>query len=153
MRVCLDTNVLLDAMLQRVPWHVEADAILRAAAQGQVVCATTPLALATVFYVGRKLIGSAKARFAIRNYLQAFDILPLDGQTLLDADTMPGNDYEDNIQIAAAVRASVDAIVTRNVSDFSHATLPVMTPAELLQYLQTRSAPTGGSQGGAAPPP
>lgn len=31
MRVLLDTNVVLDAMLQRAPWHAEADAIFRAA--------------------------------------------------------------------------------------------------------------------------
>jgi len=36
MRVLLDTNVILDAMLQRAPWHSDADAILKAAALGQV---------------------------------------------------------------------------------------------------------------------
>ena len=41
MRVLLDTNVILDAMLQRAPWHREADAILQAAAMGQVSCAAT----------------------------------------------------------------------------------------------------------------
>src|SRR5688500_1541224 len=34
MRVLLDTNVILDAMLRRAPWHHEADAILMAAANG-----------------------------------------------------------------------------------------------------------------------
>jgi hypothetical protein len=34
MRVLLDINVILDAMLQRPPWHQEADAILQAAALG-----------------------------------------------------------------------------------------------------------------------
>jgi predicted nucleic acid-binding protein len=66
MRVLLDTNVILDSMLQRLPWHVEADAILQAAASGQVTCATTPLSLATVFYVGRRVVGTAVARTALR---------------------------------------------------------------------------------------
>jgi predicted nucleic acid-binding protein len=43
MRVLLDTNVLLDSILQRAPWHKDADAILLAAAEGQVSCAATPL--------------------------------------------------------------------------------------------------------------
>ena len=34
MRVLLDTNVLLDSLLQRAPWHVEADEILRQAKPG-----------------------------------------------------------------------------------------------------------------------
>ena len=29
MRVLLDTNVILDSMLQRPAWHIEADAILQ----------------------------------------------------------------------------------------------------------------------------
>jgi hypothetical protein len=65
------------------------------------------LSLATVFYVGRRTVGAVQARADIRNYLQAFDILPIDKQTLNDADALGGNDFEDNIQIAAAVAASV----------------------------------------------
>jgi predicted nucleic acid-binding protein len=53
MRVLLDTNVLLDSMLQRPPWHADADAILQAAGHGEVTCAATVLSLANLFYVGR----------------------------------------------------------------------------------------------------
>lgn len=146
MHVLLDTNVILDAMLQRSPWHVEADAILQAAGQGQVICAATPLSLATVFYVGRRIVGLAQARIGIRNYLQAFDILPIDKQKLVDADALPGNDFEDNIQIVIAVAAAVDAIVTRNIADFSHASVPAWTPTQMLQRLQSVGLPlTSGS--------
>lgn len=142
MRVLLDTNVILDAMLQRPPWSQDADAILLAAAKGQLICAATTLSLATSFYLGRKVIGKVAARSAIRSYLTSFEILTVDRQSLLDADRSPGTDFEDNIQIAAAVAASLDAIVTRNVADFAHAPIPVWEPAELLRRL-----------GAAGPPP
>lgn len=136
MRVLLDTNVILDAMLQRPPWHGDADAILKAASQGLVTCAATANSLTNVFYIGRRTVGTAHTRTGIRLYLQAFEILPIDKQTLLDADTLAGNDFEDNVEIAAAVIAQVDAIVTRNASDFSHSPIPVWSPAELLRRLQ-----------------
>jgi hypothetical protein len=91
--------------------------------------------LATVFYVGRQTVGTASARAAVRGYLAAFDILPIDKQTLLDADALPGSDFEDNILIAAAVGASLDAIVTRNLPDFVHSPIPAWEPAELLKRL------------------
>lgn len=141
MRVLLDVNVILDAMLQRPPWHREADAILQAAALGQITCATTPLSLATIFYVGRKVVGTAAARAAIRKYLVAFAILPIDKQTLLDADALPGSDFEDSILIAAATTASLDAIVTRNVADFVHSPIPVWDPTGLLTRLPGGSSP------------
>jgi predicted nucleic acid-binding protein len=153
MRVLLDLNVMLDAMLHRPPWHREADAILQAAVLGQVTCATTPLSLATLFYVGRKVVGTAAARTAIRTYLAAFDILPIDQQTLLDADALPGNDFEDNILIAAAATARLDAIITRNVADFSHSPIPVWDPAGLLTRLPGSSSPPTGGAGPTTGPP
>jgi predicted nucleic acid-binding protein len=141
MRVLLDTNVLLDSILQRPPWHREADAVLQAAALGHVSCAATTLSLATLFYVGRKVVGTAAARAGVRKYLAAFAILPIDKQTLVDADALPGNDFEDNVMIAAAVAASLDAIVTRNVADFTHSPVPAWDPAELLKRLAAASSP------------
>jgi predicted nucleic acid-binding protein len=149
MRVVLDTNVLLDSILQRPPWYQDADAILKADAQAQVTCAITTLSLATAFYVARKAVGTATARAAVRKCFGALVILPVEKQTLLAADAMAGNDFEDNILIAAAVNAAVDAIITRNVADFSQSPIPVWEPAELLRRLQAGSSP---SSGGVAPP-
>lgn len=151
MRVLLDINVVLDAMLQRQPWHKEADAILHAAAKGQLICAATTLSLATIFYVGRQLVGTAAARSAVRKYLLAFDILAIEKQTLLDADALAGSDFEDNIQVAAAVACSLDAIVTRNLSDFSHAPIPVWDPSELLRRLAAAGSPPIAGAGPTTP--
>src|SRR5260370_5100368 len=97
MHVLLDTNILLDSIMQRAPWHKEADAVVQAVARGQVSCAVTTFSLATVFYVGRKAVGTAAARGGVRKSLSGFTILPIDKQTLLDADGLAGNDFEDNI--------------------------------------------------------
>jgi predicted nucleic acid-binding protein len=141
MRVLLDNNVILDALLQRPPWHKEADAILQAAASGQVTCVTTTLSLATIFYVGRRTVGTAAARAVVRQYLAAFDVLPIDKQTLLNADALHGSDLEDNILIAAADAAAVDAIVTRNTADFANTAIPVWDPTDLLKRLAGASSP------------
>jgi hypothetical protein len=124
-------------MLQRAPWNVEADAILHAARQGSVTCATTPLSLANVFYVGRLTVGTDQALVGIRNCLRAFEIVPVDRSTLDDALALPGSDFEDNIEIAAATTATVDMIVTRDSSGFTHSPIPVQSPAEFLQRLQS----------------
>jgi predicted nucleic acid-binding protein len=147
MHVLLDTNILLDSTLQRAPWHKEADAVLQAAALAQVTGAATTLSLATVFYVGRKAVGAAAARAGVRKYLAGLTILPIDKQTLLDADALPGNDFEDNIMIAAAVTASLDAIITRNVRHFVHSPIPVWEPAELLRRLAAAGSPPSAGAG------
>jgi len=48
------------------------------------------------------------------------------------ATNLPGSDFEDDLHIACAVEARLDAIVTRNPKDFAGSPVPVLTPAELL---------------------
>lgn len=141
MRVLLDTNVILDAVLQRVPWHVDADAIFKAAAGGQVTCGATSLSLANVFYVVRRAEGAVKARAAVHICLKAFEILAVDVQTVTAADALTGADFEDNLQIAAGVQAGVDAIVTRDPAGFAASAIPVLTPADLLAQLSLPPSP------------
>jgi hypothetical protein len=96
------------------------------------------------------VVGTPAARAAVQKYLTAFEILPVTKQTLLDADALPGNDLEDNILMAAAVIARLDAIVTRNVADFAHASIPAWEPAELLRRLA--AAKPASPSATAAPP-
>ena len=49
--------------------------------------------------------------------------------------TFPGSDFEDNLQIACEVEATLDAIVTRNPKDFVRSPVLILTPAELLALL------------------
>ncbi len=48
---------------------------------------------------------------------------------------LPGSDFEDNLQIACAQAAGLDLIVTRDAAGFTHATLPVVAPPDIAQYL------------------
>jgi len=138
MRVLLDTNVVLDSLLARAPWNVEADDILHAADRGEVVCALTALSIANLFYIGRRLVGLVRARADVRTCLHRFEIVGIDEPTLLNADGLPGGDFEDNVQIAAAVESAVDGLVTRDPRGFAHSPIPVWSPAELLQRLQSQ---------------
>ena len=77
MRVLLDTDVILDFVLEREP-YLEAAAELmdlnaRERYQG-FVSSITPI---NVFYVGRKSVGSAKARQRISDLLVALEVCPV----------------------------------------------------------------------------
>jgi predicted nucleic acid-binding protein len=135
MRALLDTNVVLDALLTRAPWHFDADEILRRSKPGVIDLAVSALTIANLFYIGRKLVGVARARQDVRTCLSAFQILPIDAQTLVGADALTGSDFEDNIQMAAAAVARLDYIVTRNPADFTLSPVQVLTPPQFLSLL------------------
>jgi predicted nucleic acid-binding protein len=135
MRVLLDTNILLDVLLKRIPWQVEAELIFKAAFENRLSPAVTGITIANLFYIGRKQAGLEKAQAAVRECQDAFDILPVDHPLLESAVLLPGSDLEDNIQIAAAERANLETIVSKTPQDYTHSPLPVLTPQELVAKL------------------
>jgi len=135
MRVLLDTNVVLDLLLNRTPWEKEAAAIAQAGDEKRLTVAVTVLSIANVSYVARRQVGEQRAKDAVGACLQAFEVLPVDRASIEIAYRLPGRDLEDNIQIAVAVQCGQDAIVTRDSAGFAVSMVRVLTPAQLLAEL------------------
>ena len=138
MRVLLDTNVLLDLLLQRDPWAAEAEAIRLADTEGDLAIHVSASSLTDVFYVSRRLAGRDRAWGAIRLCLDQFRVVAVGGAELQAASGFAGEDFEDNLQIAVAVAAGLECIVTRDLSGFGHSPVPALQPADLLAKLATR---------------
>jgi predicted nucleic acid-binding protein len=139
MTVLLDLNVVLDTLLEREPWRAEADEIWNANRDGRVDAWMSAAALPTLFYVMRKQADLSLAHVAVSNCLRSLEIVPVNRATLEMATTFTGSDFEDNLHIACAVEARLDAIVTRDPKGFAGSPVLVLSPAELLARL--RKAP------------
>lgn len=103
MRVLLDTNVILDVLLNREPWVTDAASIWGLCSQRRVegyLCASS---ITDIFYIARRFSDLTRARTAVRLCLSTFLICAVDSSTLTMADNMPGYDLEDNLLIACAI--------------------------------------------------
>lgn len=135
MRVLLDTNVILDFVLDRAPFARAAADIWQANEDGKIdayVAAITPV---NMFYIVRKVAGRAEAQSVLSGLLAACRIAPLDDRALKEALTLPFKDYEDAVQHVCATASQLDAIITRDPKDFEGATMPVLSPSEFLAQL------------------
>ena len=145
MRVLLDTNVVLDFVLERAP-HFEAAAelfdLIAAESFRGFVSGITPI---NVFYVGRKFVGSEKARERVRDLLIVLEVCPITAAALTSALALPFKDYEDAVQYASAVESRLDAIITRDVGDYQNSILPVFAPIEFLQHLKIKLKEESGT--------
>jgi len=139
LRVLVDTNVVLDVLLDREP-HVAASAeILSRVESGSVsgwLCATT---ITTLSYLLTKAAGSKKALADIHQLLSLFEIAPVNRPVLEAALALGFDDFEDGVLHEAARQIDAHAIVTRNVGDFERADLPVYTPEELVEILELQA--------------
>jgi predicted nucleic acid-binding protein len=135
MRVLLDTNVILDFLLDRPPFADAATAVWQANEQSRFegyISAITPI---NVFYIARRIKGADVARQMVAGLLAACQVCLIDSLVLQSALALPLRDYEDAVQHASAAVSQMEAIVTRDTRDYTGATLPVLTPQDFLDQL------------------
>ncbi len=133
MRTLIDTNVILDFLLQRELFFQDAEHLFQAVGKGQVIGYVTATTLTDIFYIARRHTQSLeKARQAVSATLTAMDICPVDRGVLESAFSSNFTDFEDAVQIFSAVAQRLDAIVTRDRPGFSSSPIPVLSVQELL---------------------
>lgn len=138
MRVLIDTNIVLDFLLQREPFFQDAELLFQAIDAGQLIGYVTATTLTDIFYISRKHTHSVEqARQAVSETLTAMVICPIDRAVLESASNSGLVDFEDAVQIFGAVAQGLDAILTRDNKGFLSSPIPVLSIQELLQQLGT----------------
>lgn len=135
MKVLIDTNIVLYLILERQPFVEDATALFEQIERGNLegyIAATT---LTNIFYIIRKAEGREVALAAINRLLIGLQLCAVDRQTVETALSLELKDFEDGIQLACAMLSRLDAIATRDAQDFSGSTLPIYSPADLLNQL------------------
>jgi predicted nucleic acid-binding protein len=133
--VLLDTNVLLDVLLAREPWAAEAARLLDVIATGRVQGFVASHALTTIFSLVQRARDAATARTIVADLLTLLAVVPLDRTDFLRALGHSQRDYQDAVQVAAALRAGAGVLVTRNPKAFANAPVAVRAAGEVLAAL------------------
>ncbi|MEQ8994966.1 MAG: PIN domain-containing protein [Coleofasciculus sp. B1-GNL1-01] len=137
MRVLIDTNVILDYLLEREPFLQDAQALFQAIGSEQVIGYVTATTLTDIFYIARRQTQSVEqANQVVSMTLAVMEICPVDRAVLEVALTSGIRDFEDAVQVACAIAQTLDAIVTRDTQDFYNATVPVLSVSQLLEQLE-----------------
>lgn len=140
MKVLVDTNIVLDFLLQREPFFQDAELLFHAIDVGEIVGYVTATTLTDIFYISRRYTRSVEqARQAISELLTAMMICPVDRVVLESAFNSGLADFEDAVQIFSAVNQGSEAIVTRDAQGFLSSPIPVLSIQELLQQVKQQN--------------
>ena len=137
MLVLFDTDITLDIILEREPFVKDAQKLWKLHENNTITAYISPITPINVFYIVRKQRDIEIARTAVHILLQSLPLCTIRGTTLFQAYHSSFSDFEDATQHAVAVESGLDAIITRNPSDYKNATLPVYTPVQILEKLQS----------------
>ena len=132
----IDTDVILDFLIAREPFAMDAARIFSLSEKKQISICTTGLVFSNAYYVLRKLGSHQKVMEKLSQLAKLIDIIALSKTSVLQALDSKFGDFEDALQHYAALSENVKTIVTRNVKDFRNSELAVLTPD---QYLSSRN--------------
>lgn len=138
MKVLFDTNVVLDVLMDRMPFSEAAVDLFSKVEEGTIIgylCGTT---VTTIYYLASKVVGTARAKQEVKKLLGLFEVAPVNRPVLESALASDFNDLEDAVIYEAARHIGADAIVTRNQKDYIKSQIPIYTSTELSKMLSVQ---------------
>ena len=127
-RIFVDTNILLDVLLEREGYYYDALKIWANAENGNVEVCIAAISLNNVHYVMRKLKSETTAMIAVKILLRIFKVIPVDADILGLAVDFHDKDFEDDIQLQCALKAKCSQLFTRNPNHYDHSAIAVVPP-------------------------
>lgn len=135
MHLFIDTNILLDVAMARLPHGPPSREILAECEQRAIATTITWHSVTNVFYVLGRAANRAQARAFLKDCLGWMNVAPTSKQLLQRGMSLDG-DLEDHLQWLCAEAVNADYIVTRDTKGFASSPIPAVCPEVALNHLR-----------------
>ncbi len=120
----------------REPYANPASELFELNERGVVRLYLSAVSINNIYYIVRRFLGHNKAIEVIEELTGLTEIIGTTKKEIVRALQNNFKDFEDSIQYSSAlVVDGIEAIITRNVKDYRHADIAVMTPMEYLKMI------------------
>ena len=128
-KVFVDTNVLLDILLERTPWANDAAVLFSMADRKEIELLCCSLSFSTAIYLMQRFKYTRKEIVSKLSIIKSIGTVTTVNEAVIDRMLQSDfNDLEDAIQYYSALAFGAEAIVTRNIKDFTASKIPVVSP-------------------------
>lgn len=139
MKLFIDTNVLIDFILQRIHFYGPAASIFSYASDGKVDVAVSSITVVNANYICLERCKMPESVYRkkidfLRGFLTIYDVNESDIYKSYDN---KWKDFEDGVQYYCAVRNKADYIVTRNGMDFEGRSITSISPDEAIDIIES----------------
>jgi predicted nucleic acid-binding protein len=132
MRILIDTNVLLDVALKRMPFFANSAAVMDWAERNPRQAAIAWHSMSNISYLLK-----ANARIFLGDLLTFMEVCSGDTPAVRQALALPTADVEDALKVVAAIQFRADFLVTRDTSDFKRLPIRAISPTEFARHHAT----------------
>jgi predicted nucleic acid-binding protein len=114
MNILVDTNVILDLLLDRMPFADDSEQIMELGRTGDISCAFTANSAADIFYIYSKSRGNKAANRALTHLVSNLGVVAVTKADCVEALAHPNEDFEDALVEVCAKKIGADFIVSRD---------------------------------------
>ncbi|MCR5685525.1 MAG: PIN domain-containing protein [Lachnospiraceae bacterium] len=133
MKLMIDTNIILDVLLERVPSYAGSKAILNMCEKNDITGFISASTATDIFYLVRKALGSTDEAYnALGHILNIVKVLNVTNNDVNTAFLKRAKDFEDCLLATCANSNKCDGIVTRNKKDFADFGIALFSPEEII---------------------
>jgi len=139
-KVLLDTNVVLDAIANREPFHLDAQKIIKIILDNELDGYITANSITDIYYIARKYLTKVDLYAAMRSLFIIFSVIDVLGADCHKALDFSMDDYEDALLAVCGNKVDVNYIITRDKEFMEKAksklSITVISPADFLANRQ-----------------
>ena len=131
-RVLVDSDVLLDILMERQPFVVASASVLSWIAASGSEGMVAGHAITNMFYILRREVGRAESIDLLSAVTQILKVASITDSVINEALRSDMVDFEDAVTSSAAAASGAEGIVTRNIVDFKNSSVPAFSPTQFL---------------------
>ncbi|MEO5945340.1 MAG: PIN domain-containing protein [Chitinophagaceae bacterium] len=131
--VFVDTDISLDLLTNRQPYYSAAAKLFTMADRKAIKLHVSSLSFSNLHYILRSENSATEARRLLSNYRILVNVLVVNEKIIDLALQSLFKDFEDAIQYFTAIQNNVPVLLTRNLKDYKHSAIPVMTADDYLK--------------------
>lgn len=129
MLILIDTNIIIDFLMNREPFAADANHIIEICTDKKVTGIIAAHTISNLFYILRRQYNTAERKEILKQICTIFDISSIDKVKIISAlDNNDFSDFEDCLQYECAKETAAECIITRNTTDFKQTDIPVVFP-------------------------
>lgn len=134
--IFIDTDVVLDFLTGRQPFAMNAAIIFTLNVERKIKTFISPLTFSNCYYILRKAAKHENIINKLTDLLEITEVAKMERKTVELALKSDFKDFEDALQnFSATYNDKIDVIITRNLKDYKHSEIAIMSPETFLKSL------------------
>ena len=143
-KIFIDADIVIDFFTDRSPFANSASEIFELSERNEIQLYLSAASINNIYYIVRRYLGHKDTLKVVEELTEMTEIVGTTKKEILQALKNDFKAFEDSIQYSCALTIKgIEAILTRNIKDYTSSEIAVFTPEN---YLKTREN-NEGSQG------